>query len=50
VTPGGNRTGADNTIIKLNADKYTWESNNRTLDGDPQPGISRIEVNRVKGK
>jgi uncharacterized protein (TIGR02246 family) len=50
VTPSGGRTGADNTIIKLSADKFTWESNNRTLDGDPQPGISRIEVNRVKGK
>jgi uncharacterized protein (TIGR02246 family) len=25
------------------------ESNNRTLDGDPQPSIGRVEINRVKG-
>ena len=50
VTPDGARNSADNTISKVSADKYTWESNNRTLDGDPQPGISRVEINRVKGK
>jgi uncharacterized protein (TIGR02246 family) len=49
VAPDGSRTSADNTITKLSADKLTWESNNRTLDGDPQPGIGRIEINRVKG-
>ncbi len=49
VTPDGSRTSADNTITKLSADRITWESNNRTLDGDPQPGIGRIEINRVKG-
>ena len=27
-----------------------WESGNRTLDGDPQPGIGRIEINRAKGE
>jgi uncharacterized protein (TIGR02246 family) len=49
VTPDGSRTSADSTITKVSADRLTWESNNRTLDGDPQPGISRIEINRVKG-
>ena len=49
VTPDGNRTSADNTFTKLGPDRFTWESNNRTLDGDPQPSISRIEVRRVKG-
>ena len=49
VAPDGSRTSADNTITKLSADKLTWESNNRTLDGDPQPGIGRVEINRVKG-
>ena len=39
VTPDGGRTGADNTITKISADRFTWESNNRTLDGDPQPSI-----------
>jgi len=45
----GSRTSADNTITKMSADRVTWESNNRTLDGDPQPSIGRIEINRVKG-
>jgi uncharacterized protein (TIGR02246 family) len=49
VAPDGSRTSSDNTFTKLTGDRYAWESNNRTLDGDPQPGIGRIEVNRVKG-
>ena len=49
VTPDGNRTGAENTFTKISDDRFTWESNNRTLDGDPQPGIARIEITRVKG-
>ncbi len=49
VTPDGNRTGAENTFTKIGDDRYTFESNNRTLDGDPQPAIARIEINRVKG-
>jgi uncharacterized protein (TIGR02246 family) len=49
VTPEGGRTSADSTITKVSADKFTWESTNRTLDGDPQPGVPRLEVNRVKG-
>jgi len=49
VAPDGSRTGADNTITKVSADRFTFESNNRTLDGDPQPSIGRVEINRVKG-
>ena len=49
VTVDGSRTAADNTFSKLNDDRFTWESNNRTLDGLPQPAIGRIEINRVKG-
>ena len=49
VAPDGSRTGADNTFTKVSADKMTWDSNNRTLDGDPQPSIGRIDINRVKG-
>jgi uncharacterized protein (TIGR02246 family) len=49
VTPDGNRTSADNTFSKVSNDRFTWESNNRTRDGLPQPSISRIEINRVKG-
>lgn len=49
VTPDGSRTGAEDTFTRISDDRFTWESNNRTLDGDPQPGIARIEINRVKG-
>jgi uncharacterized protein (TIGR02246 family) len=50
VTPDGSRTGAENTITKLSPDRLAWESNNRTLDGAPQPNIGRIDINRVKGE
>jgi len=49
VAPDGSHTAADSTFTKVSDDKFTWESNNRTLDGDPQPAIPRIEINRVKG-
>lgn len=49
VAPDGSRTGADTTFTKLSADRFAWESSNRTLDGVPQPGIGRIEINRTKG-
>jgi uncharacterized protein (TIGR02246 family) len=50
VAPDGTRTTAENTYTKLGADRLAWESNNRTLDGEPQPSIGRIEISRVKGK
>ncbi len=46
----GSRTSADNTITKTADDRFSWESGNRTLDGDPQPGIGRIEIRRNKGE
>jgi len=47
--PDGSRTTAEQTIRKTGADKFTWEAVNRTLDGEPQPGTARFEINRVKG-
>jgi uncharacterized protein (TIGR02246 family) len=49
IAPDGSRTTADTTFAKVSDDKFTWESNNRTLDGDPRPAIARIEINRIKG-
>ncbi len=46
----GSRTSADNTITKTADDQFFWESGNRTLDGDPRPGIGRIEIRRTKGE
>jgi uncharacterized protein (TIGR02246 family) len=48
ITPDGSRMTAENTFTKLSNDRLAWESNNRTLDGLPQPGIGRIEISRVK--
>jgi uncharacterized protein (TIGR02246 family) len=50
VAPDGGRTGAENTITRLSPDQLGWESNNRTLDAEPQPNIDRIEIQRVKGE
>lgn len=49
VAPDGSRLSADHTLSKLSADRFAWQSDNRTLDGEPQPSIGRIEINRVKG-
>lgn len=46
----GSRTSADQTLTKAADDKIFWQSDNRTLDGDPQPGIARIEITREKGE
>jgi uncharacterized protein (TIGR02246 family) len=48
--PDGSRTSADQTVTKAGDDRFFWESGNRTLDGDPQPAIGRIEIRRVKGE
>lgn len=48
VNPDGGRTTAENTITKVGEDKLTWQSGNRTLDGDPLPSIGVIEAKRVK--
>ncbi len=47
--PDGSHTTAEQTITKTGADKFTWQANNRTLGGEPQPGTDRFEINRVKG-
>ena len=49
MTSDGGRTSADITITKLADNRFTWESNNRTFDGEPQPVIGKIEISRVKG-
>ena len=46
----GRRTTAEQTIVRIDDKKFTWEANNRTLDGEPQPSIGRLEIKRVEGK
>jgi hypothetical protein len=50
VNPDGGRTTAENTITKLSANRFAWESGSRTVNGEPQPSVERIEVMRSKGE
>jgi uncharacterized protein (TIGR02246 family) len=49
VLPDGSRSTAENVLTKVDDNKFTWESQNRTLNGDPQPALDKIEVQRVAG-
>lgn len=48
--PDGGRTSADSTLRRAGDDKFIWESTNRTLDGEPQPNLPKIEATRIKEK
>lgn len=48
--PDGARMSSDNTIRRAGDDKFIWESTNRTLDGEPQANLPKIEAVRVKEK
>ncbi|MCC6353932.1 MAG: SgcJ/EcaC family oxidoreductase [Verrucomicrobiae bacterium] len=48
--PDGGRMSSDNTMRRVGDDKFIWESTNRTLDGEPQPNLPKIEATRVKEK
>jgi uncharacterized protein (TIGR02246 family) len=47
--PEGGRLAAEHTLGRVGDDQFSWESNNRTLDGDPLPGIAKALARRVKG-
>jgi uncharacterized protein (TIGR02246 family) len=47
VLPDGSRSTAENVLTKVDGNKFTWESQNRTLDGQPQPLVSKIVVQRT---
>jgi uncharacterized protein (TIGR02246 family) len=49
VLPDGSRSTAENVLTKVDDNKFTWESQNRTLDGEPQPSLDKIEVQRLAG-
>jgi len=49
VLPDGSRSTAENVLTKVDDNKFTWESQNRTLNGDPQPSLDKIEIQRVAG-
>jgi uncharacterized protein (TIGR02246 family) len=48
VSADGSESSAEQTLTYIDPDRCTFESVNRTLDGDPQPNIDKIEIDRVK--
>jgi uncharacterized protein (TIGR02246 family) len=49
VLPDGSRSTAENVLTKVNDNEFTWESQNRTLNGEPQPSLDKTEVQRITG-
>jgi uncharacterized protein (TIGR02246 family) len=47
VLPDGNRSTAENVLTKVNDNQFTWESQNRALDGDSQPPVPKVVVHRT---
>jgi uncharacterized protein (TIGR02246 family) len=50
VLPDGSRSTAENVLTKVDDNKFTWESQNRTLDRESQPSVSKIVVQRTTSK
>jgi uncharacterized protein (TIGR02246 family) len=47
VLPDGSRSTAENVLTRVDNNNFTWESQNRTLNGEPQPALDKIEVQRA---
>ena len=45
--PDGSQSTAQHVITKVDANKYTWESLNRTRNGEVLPNLDRIDIVRV---
>ena len=47
VLPDGSHSTAEHVLTRVDDNKFSWESQNRTLNGDLQPSLDKIEVQRV---
>jgi uncharacterized protein (TIGR02246 family) len=47
VLPDGSRSTAENLLTKVDDNQFTWESQNRTLDGESQPPVPKVAVHRI---
>lgn len=47
VLPDGSHSTAEHVLTKIDDNKFSWESQNRSLAGDPQPSLDKIEVQRL---
>jgi hypothetical protein len=48
VEADGDELTATNILTPINNDTFTWQSTERTLDGEEQPNIPPVKVMRVK--
>jgi uncharacterized protein (TIGR02246 family) len=48
VSADGSQSSAEQTLTYVDPDHCTYESANRTLNGDLQPNIDKIQIDRVK--
>jgi hypothetical protein len=46
VLPDGGHSTAEHVLTKVDDNKFSWETQNRSLNGDPQPSLDKIEVER----
>ena len=47
VLPDGSRSTAENLLTKVDDNQFTWESQNRALDGESQPPVPKVVVHRT---
>jgi uncharacterized protein (TIGR02246 family) len=47
VLPDGSRATAEHVLTKIDDQKFTWESQDRTVNGDLEPSLEKVEVRRV---
>ena len=45
--PDGGHSTAENVLTRVDDNTFTWESQNRTLNGELEPSIEKVEVQRV---
>jgi uncharacterized protein (TIGR02246 family) len=50
VLPDGSRSTAEHVLTRGDDNKFSWESQNRSLNGDPRPSLDKIEVQRLPQK
>jgi uncharacterized protein (TIGR02246 family) len=48
VQADGDESSSEETITYVDPDHCTYEAANRTLNGDPQPNIDKVDIDRVK--
>ena len=47
VLPDGSHSIEENVLTKVDDNQFTWESQNRTLDGESQPPVPKVVVHRT---